>query len=506
MYHENTAYLDMVSAKRDYATLDSFHYLDAMFPGFHSSDIYRANAPEEQRGSLSWGASLVGRSYLRIYEVTGDDRYLRGFVGIGEQMLLARDSVRGVKDYLGRTGPVWRSGRPYTTNSIALSCGAVEGPCLEIRSKQATRIRIENLRLGTKAVDISFFADTDGTTLASFSDVSMSSNEERSISEVLAKQQWKSPQAAAAISHDGCTDCFPPDGVYELGEEYYAPAVHVSQICVSLLEFSELVRGDQSLSAKYGEYAEKYTQAAEEALTFYEPDYRVSEHGGYYEIAADAPNDFEGTDAPQNHNMSMALCFLLLHKVTGQSSYLTRATELLTTFRSTSFEAKIGSRKCLMWSYFTPTLTNYLGHQGGNHSRWRSFRKGNTRMDDMSHAVLSVEAAIEAHKLGVVISAEDLESMANTFVAAATSGSLGNYMDGTAGIGKYDDVAGRWAILSPWHNQIGAVAADIMQAAQPQPGHASVLLACANLIGARVKSRSFSADYGPGGDRMVGSS
>lgn len=61
--------------KRDYDTVGCFEYLDAMFAGFQSSDVYRSNPLEELRGSSSWGeASLGGRSYLRMYEKTGSEK------------------------------------------------------------------------------------------------------------------------------------------------------------------------------------------------------------------------------------------------------------------------------------------------------------------------------------------------------------------------------------------------------------------------------------------------
>ncbi|WP_354179862.1 hypothetical protein [Arthrobacter sp. UYP6] len=466
----------------EYNSTECFDYLDAVFPGYHLSGQYRPNALEEQRGSLSWGASLVGRSYLRVYEKTGDHKYLRGFIGIGEQLLLARDQVRGAVDYLGRSGPVWRSGRPYTTNYNSFRCGAIEGPCLEIRSKQAAHIRIENIRHENGTFDISFLSSPQESALAAFEDVSVLAGTENNLAEVLTRQHWKSPQAAAVISHYGCVKCLNEPGLYDLVEQYYAPAIHVSQICLALLEFSKLVNGKPDLYAIYGQYADKYTEAALAALEVYDSDYRVSSGRGYYIIPADAPSDFEGTDAPQNHNMSMALCFLSLYRITEKATFKSRATELVRTFRDALTHLEFNGQDCLVWSYFVPMLDNFRGHSGGNRSRWRSSRKGNPRMEDMSHAVLAIEAAVEAHLLGIEVTALDLQGMANTFVSAAATGTLSSYIDGTAGYGKYDAVAGRWSILGPWDSRVYEIALRITQTTQPQPLHASVLLSCANLV------------------------
>ncbi|WAP52883.1 hypothetical protein OL239_06995 [Arthrobacter sp. ATA002] len=305
---------------------------------------------------------------------------------------------------------------------------------------------------------------------------------DNNLNKILTEQHWKSPQAAAVISHDGCVKSLSGPGVYSLVEQYYAPAIHVSQICLAMLEFSKIVSGDPELYAVYGRYSDSYVEAAIAALEVYDSDYRVEDGNGYYIIPADAPTDFEGTDAPQNHNMSMALCFLILHRITRREAYTLRATELLRTFMMGLSSRNLDGRQCLVWSYFIPTLHNYRGHSGGNLSRWRSWRKGNPRMEDMSHAVLAVEAAVEAHRLGIEVTARDLQGMANTFLSAAATGTLSSYIDGTAGYGKYDAVAGRWSILGPWDSRVYETAMKITQANQPPPLHASVLLSCANLV------------------------
>lgn len=470
----------MVTVPRDYGTLESFEYLETMFPGFQASGLYRTHALEEHRGSLSWGASLVARSYLRLYESSGDHKYLRAFIGIGEQMLLARDSVRGVVDYAGRSNPVWRSGRPYTTNLVAFRCAESGANCVEIRAKQASRIQIMNVQSESATMDVAFL-DATGAVLASYEGVSLDPGQEDSLPEVLAKRGWKTPLAAAVVSHSRCTACLPESGIYELEEQFYAPAVHVSQICLALLEFCKIINEDNALRKTYGAYSESYLEAAIRALEVYEEDYRQPQNAGYYLIPRDAPSDFEGTDAPLNHNMSMASCFLLLYRVTGELEYKERAEALLTTFRMSLTRMDLADRTCLVWPYFVPFLLNYGGTGQESASRWRTGRKGNARMEDMSHAVLSVEAAITAHELGIEITATDLRYMANTFVSATSTGTMSNYVDGTAGYGKYDDIAGRWAVLSPWAREVHTISRDVMQAKQPQPVHASILLASANL-------------------------
>lgn len=474
-------YVDTVTVPRNYSTLECFEYLETMFPAFQSSGLYRTHALEEHRGSLSWGASLLARSYLRLYESSGDHMYLRAFIGIGEQLLLARDSTRGVADYAGRSNPVWRSGRPYTTNIVTFSCGQSEANCVEIRAKQATHIQIKNVQPESATLDLAFLDNEEGV-LASFEGITLAVGQETSLTEVLAARGWKTPLAAAVVSHSGCTDCLPESGKYELEEQYYAPAIHVSQICFALLEFCKIVNEDVSLQNTYGGYSQTYIDAVISALEVYEEDYRQPEDAGYYVFPRDSPSDFEGSDVPLNHNMSMATCFLLLYSITGKTQYRLRSAALLKTFRMSLSQLDSGGRTCLVWPYFVPFLTNYCG-TGQEQSRWRAGRKGNTRMEDMSHAVISVEAAITAHDLGIEITTGDLECMANTFVSASSTGTLSNYIDGSAGYGKYDDIAGRWAVLDPWSRdrELSTLARHVMDTNQPQPVHASILLACANL-------------------------
>lgn len=83
---------------------------------FDAADKYAVwyNNAHNDTGNLAWGRSYVLESYLIMYRLTGDNRYLDKFIAGADQALAMRDSVRGVKDYRGLSLPAWRAGGSYT--------------------------------------------------------------------------------------------------------------------------------------------------------------------------------------------------------------------------------------------------------------------------------------------------------------------------------------------------------------------------------------------------------
>ncbi|OPX84751.1 MAG: hypothetical protein A4E53_03808 [Pelotomaculum sp. PtaB.Bin104] len=60
--------------------------------------------------TLPWVETYVMRSYLLMYQATGDKSYIDAFVDHADSVLNRRDSVRKVSDHRGYSLPVWRNG------------------------------------------------------------------------------------------------------------------------------------------------------------------------------------------------------------------------------------------------------------------------------------------------------------------------------------------------------------------------------------------------------------
>lgn len=474
-------YADVLYDQIDFADPGNFDALDAIFPSMQSSPRYQPSSLEEDRGSLAWGAAIAARAYIQMYRHSGDERYLRKFIGSAEQFLLSRDFSLNATDYRGISGKVWRSGRPYTTGLCSINLGD-DSSLLEIRSKSSARVEV---RQNTGSFDL-LFLDTSGTLQAEFVDLVLQENADRFVGKVLAENGWRQPLPAARLTGLVRVDALPAEGIYTFEEQFYVAAVETGQICTALLEFCVLVHEQEALS-KFQEYAHRFQTAAEAALKFHEQDLRPSRAGAYLHIAANAPYDFEATDAPLNHGLSLARCYLQLVAITNNTRYRNIAESLLKHFYADLEIIETKTGEAYVWPYFTRTGINYTGYDNNDGiSEWRAFRTANKRKEDASHAVIAIEAAVEGMKAGIVFTELDMQRFSRTFISLVsttddTRATLANFIDGSSGLGKYSAVAGRWALLSPWSPELWNKAKDIMNATQPPVEHATVLLSMATL-------------------------
>ncbi|MFK0085276.1 hypothetical protein [Glutamicibacter sp. NPDC090743] len=475
-------YIDCVEQPIAYSDVDSFDRCDALFPAYQNSPRYQAATEERNRGSIAWGAALVARSYLLMFKTTKDERFLRKFIGHAEQILLSRDSLMGLKDYKGYSGPVWSSGRPYTTNSNVIQ--EVDGPgILEVRSKNASYLKILQ---GESSFSLEFF-DESNRSFGVIENVNLDQTSERYITKVLSEQNWKQPLAAAKVSQDFSRENFIGTRAIELKENFYTAAVETGQICASLLEFCQLVRMDANLS-QYESYAQRYTEISVEALNYHSKDICTDESGIYIKIENDAPYDFESTDAPLNHTLSIARCFILLYSITNEAKYRDLSEGMIKHFVHSLSVAKSDIGDSYTWPYFSVAGVNHNGYDVTERvSDWRTSRIGYPRMEDISHAIIAIEACVDAAKAGIIFRESDLKMFANTFMNNilddTDSGTLvSNYVDGSGGFNKYVNAIGRWGILSPWHAGLWDRCHRIMNDAQPELDHATVLYGMATLM------------------------
>lgn len=469
-------YIDLVDEKIDYACADNFDRIDSLFSAYQKGPRYQPATLERDRGSIAWGAALVARSYILMYKHSGDERYLRKFVGSAEQILLGRDSDVGLTDYRGVSGPVWSSGRPYTSNVCFVEIENSECT-LEIRSKSAYRVEIAT---NDKSFDLSFL-NIDDEVISRYSDMNLDKNSEKYVTKILSSAHWKQPLSTAKVFGDPSQGVGPKPGVYELAESFYVAAVETGQICGALVEFCCLIN-DNSILGKYKGYSERYLQASIDALEYHLEDHKRFDDGRYLSIATNAPHDFEGTDAPLNHLTSIARCYTMIFSLTQKLEFKEIAFEMMSHFKKSLSLVETPDGLAYTWPYFSINHINYSGFtEADNASGYRAFRKGYSRPEDISHAIISIEAVVAAVENHILFDAVDLKRFARTFLHLIkaennTEQFVANYVDGTGGYDKYLNAIGRWAVLTPWENKVWEICRTSMNKTQPVPEHATVLL------------------------------
>lgn len=476
-------YIDSLAEKVDYSDSNEFDRLDALFGVYQGSPRYHPASLERDRGSLAWGAALIARSYLCMYRHTKDERYLRKFIGSAEQILLSRDSELGLKDYKGKSGPVWSSGKPYTSSSTRISLDK-EKCILEIRAKIDGKVQIDEHE-NPHSFNLRVYNNLNEE-MHDFLDLNLDRDSDRFITKVLSEFQWKQPLVTARVIGSPSKNTRPPNGTYALAENYYVAAVETGQICVALLEFCELVSNDQKLK-KYESFTDRYLVASKLALDFHVDDFVYSDGNIFIRIAKGAPHDFEGTDAPLNHLASIARCYTIIYSVTREMEYREVASMMLSTVKQSLQLISTPSGLGYSWPYFDKFGKNFLGYsEGENVSEFRPFRRGNIRPEDISHAILTVEAVVEASKNKILFDDSDIVRFTRAFVHLVRDEStietrFANYIDGTGGYDKYLSAIARWSFLSNWSPTVWQICRDAFNVIQPSPEHATVILGMAQL-------------------------
>ncbi len=79
---------------------------ESLYPHFPDES---GNAEANERARYAWVVSYHALADVRMYQATGDRRHLDRALGKFVNILAHRDDRRGVKDFQGRSRPVWRN-------------------------------------------------------------------------------------------------------------------------------------------------------------------------------------------------------------------------------------------------------------------------------------------------------------------------------------------------------------------------------------------------------------
>jgi len=254
---------------------------------------------------------------------------------------------------------------------------------------------------------------------------------------------------------------------YQKNGEPYCYAVHSGMLIYPMAELAAFVadwrhrdalaHDGQSFAAK----AATYREAAIATAAYHDDEWNDA---GYYVFRGDASFlEYAGQDQPLNQSNAMGLALLALHDATRDPVYLARATALAQRLRAMMSPGPGGG---LVWNYW-----------GGAYA---------APGEDISHAALNVEFAVQAAARGVVFSDADLDGLATTFLTNVylDDQSFSDFIGG----GPVNDPAyraqiGRWLALTPSRGAIYAAVHDAYLRDYPAAdiGSGSQLLAWAYL-------------------------
>jgi hypothetical protein len=278
---------------------------------------------------------------------------------------------------------------------------------------------------------------------------------------------------------------------YQDKGEPYCYAVHSGMLVYPMAELAAFIAGWRHRDApaydgeSFAAKAEVYRAAAVATAAYHDDEWNDA---GYYVFRASADFlEFAGKDQPLNQSNAMGLALLALHDLTGEAVYLERATALAKRMRGMMTASPAGG---LVWNYW-----------GGPYA---------APGEDISHAALNVEFAVQAAARGVVFTEADLDALATTFLEQVyiDDKTFADHVGGGAVNGdSYRAQIGRWLPLTARRGSVYAAIHDAYQRDYPAAdvGSGSTLLGWAYLAAfePRVCPHFFYPyDWQDGGDAM----
>lgn len=468
---------------RDYARRDSYDWAEQYFYENGNASPDRLN---EQGGLLAWGQSHVLRSYMMMYSAFGDSRYLDRLVRNADRILANRNHARGVSDYSGIPNPLWRSWHPYTAGGADLRTDGLV-PIVRIRcaSRYVNDVKV-TVSNGSTPDTFTLVVDHPRITVETFSDLCMDPDAENYVVRRLFNA---APTRTNITAVDLRTTPYagdkPRTGRFALRSYYYDMAVDSGMICAAIAEFVATVRSTPALHATYGHKALEYLDAVESAVAVFDNQWRQNSRGeGWYVAPRGAPILFDGSELPHNQYLVLAITQLHLFRATGRRMYRDRSRRMFTTFKNDL--VKVGDR--YSWTYWWTKGTMGRGYTQADDISDYTPAQGPVRtIEDVSHGAIQVWAAVEAHRNGMVFTANDLVRFGRTFLTRIAQRdpngkpTVTARIDGSGALGTYDRPAGLWAVLTPWCPQIHPFLRDVYNANQFVVEHGYTLASIAAL-------------------------
>ncbi|MEU8221279.1 hypothetical protein [Kribbella sp. NPDC048915] len=381
-----------------------------------AQEVYLASNPQHnEAGVYAWGESYFLLGLLRMYEAYEDEKYLRTFEERARHVMRTTDRARGVKDYAGRSGRVWRTAGNYTAGHGVLQDGngspAVQLRWAGTRSAESTA-EVLNVADGTFDLVLRNPASTAVTLPAVSLDPASPSYVVTAVNNIYAaSRRWTavdlraSPAAAPA----------PEASTVPFASQYYVFAVHTGMVAFPLARYARMVLQSPKLRrGKRQKFAQDVLEAAKAAVEFHDPEWVSRPDGtGDYVWPKGAPIPFDGTIQPYNQSQGIGQVLVELYRATKQSKYKTRVVQMLKAYEP----ALKLTGDAYSWTYWPPYSELYAGYtKDAGLSEYTPSYPASRQIEDISHAAISVEFVHAAHDAGISAGpATDIQRFTKTF-------------------------------------------------------------------------------------------
>ncbi|MDG4784825.1 hypothetical protein O7626_02565 [Micromonospora sp. WMMD1102] len=444
--------------------------------------------PHNEAGAIGWGSSWRMHSYLVMAEATGDPEYLHRLARTVDGVLDVRDSVRGVRDFRGRSLPVWGSAGRYTVVTATVP---------DLRGDPALEVRICPPHAFRATVVVTPDADGTFTLTVRRADPGRPETVLRGLdldpagarrADLVAYRQytWQDgttvrllpgPESAGAAGTAGAADAArrqPRPGSYRVQPARVVLAAQTGMITFPMAGLARLARERPDLvPAGIVARVDDYLTAVHEALAVHEEQWRLSAEGeGYYTWLPDEPVSFAGAELPTNEFLAVGRTLVELAAVTGDREYVDRAVAMARTLRA-QLRVEGGAFTWPYWPSFGHVYRGWqpTGDPETDVSRFRPGYRAVPRPEDVTHVLIDLDFARLYHAtpaLPPVFTDDDMRLLAGTFlrnvfrrrrgrpeVRRDVSGS------GPTGEIRHQSHVGGWIFLRQWAGPVADAVAEV---------------------------------------------
>jgi hypothetical protein len=426
-----------------------------------------------------------------MYEATKDTVYLDHLIRNIDTVLDQRDQARGVADYRGESGPVWRAMGNYTA-AIATLKDAAGKPLLQVRSAQAAvgsgaSVEVRHTGGTTQTSPFTLVLRAANGTVVTASDLNFNTASARYAFRYVYNNVYNQttrwsvrdvrPDHSNAIG-------LPVAGTTTLRPAPFVFAVHTGQLLYPIASFVRIVYLDPALRANpsYKAKADAYLAAAEAGIAFHDREYWVNTRGfGAYKWLKESPVPWDGSNMPHNQINMLAATMAELYRATGSAVFGQRVIQIKGSMRySMVFEGD-----AYHWPYWPVLSAAYngwtqTGYTAQDLSSFTQSFSAARQAEDLSHGALNLEFMTAAYRTGLAgtFTLTDMQRLSRTYTLNLINGATGAHANvagtGTASAALLQQLP-RWIPAAFWNTGVYTHALGVTRARPFQPTSGSLV-------------------------------
>ncbi|MFC7618996.1 hypothetical protein [Microlunatus sp. GCM10028923] len=443
-----------------------------------------------EAGGYAWGESYFLLGLLRMYQAYGETGYLDTVVDRLDHLIATTDQGRGVTDYQGRSGPVWRTAGNYTASHGVIT-DAAGTPAIQVRwagtrGAESTAVISESTG-GTFTLTLRNPATATVITRTGLSLDPAATNYAVSVinAAYTTGLRWT---AVDLRDQPGPADP-PPAGTVTFASQYYVFAVHTGMVAYPLALFARIVAETKGLQQRFGAAGKRAAAAAAAAIAFHDDEFVIDDAGrGDYVWPRNAPIPFDGLIQPYNQSHGPGQAMVELYRVTKDASYRDRVAAMINSYAG---GVRTDADGAYVWNYWPVHSELYRGFtKADDLSSYTPAYPAVRTIEDISHAAITTEFLEAAERAGIRHPDLDLTAISRTFVknVIRSATQVWYRVDGTAEAVPGNAVqAARWMPYARYDQEVYAQCLRVYDAVQLVPNQGSHALGIGYLNWARKR-------------------